>query len=77
MQMLSAIESVHSAGIIHRDVKPSNFVMGRTAEDKSSVYLVDFGLAKEHLDLNTLLPIHPRGNTDFRGTIPYASINAH
>ncbi len=76
-QMLIAIENVHSAGIIHRDVKPSNFVMGRTPEDKSSVYLVDFGLAKEHLDLKTNLPIHPRGNTDFRGTIPYASINAH
>ena len=45
--MLIAIENVHSAGIIHRDVKPSNFVMGRTPEDKSSVYLVDFGLAKE------------------------------
>lgn len=77
LQMLVAIENVHSAGIIHRDVKPSNFVMGRTADDKSQVYLVDFGLAKEHLDLKTNMPIHPRGNTDFRGTIPYASINAH
>lgn len=75
--MLAAIENVHSAGIIHRDIKPSNFVMGRSSDDKNHVYLVDFGLAKEHLDLKTGLPLHPRGNTDFRGTIPYASINAH
>ena len=76
-QMLVAIENVHAAGIIHRDIKPSNFVMGRKEEDKQNVYLVDFGLAKEHLDLKTMQPLHPRCNTDFRGTIPYASINAH
>jgi tau tubulin kinase len=76
-QMLNAIENVHNSGIIHRDIKPSNFVMGRTGDDKNQVYLVDFGLAKDHLDLATMLPLNPRGNTDFRGTIPYASINAH
>jgi tau tubulin kinase len=75
--MLVAIENVHSVGIIHRDIKPSNFVMGRTSEDKNNVYLVDFGLAKEHLDMQTNMPLIPRGNTDFRGTIPYASIHAH
>lgn len=30
LQMLEAIENVHREGIIHRDVKPSNFVMGKT-----------------------------------------------
>ena len=75
--MLTAIDNVHNAGIIHRDIKPSNFVMGRVAEDKNHVYLVDFGLAKDHLDLISRKPIVPRGNTDFRGTIPYASLSAH
>ena len=52
--------------------------MGRnTPEDKSFVYLVDFGLAKEHLDMNTGEPHPQRKNTDFRGTIPYASLCAH
>jgi serine/threonine protein kinase len=41
------------------------------------VYLVDFGLAKEHLDPTTGHPMEKRRNTDFRGTIPYASLNAH
>ena len=38
---------------------------------------MDFGLAKDHIDLMTGKPTEPRKNTDFRGTIPYASLNAH
>ncbi len=34
-------------------------------------------MAKEHLDPITSRPMEPRKNTDFRGTIPYASLNAH
>jgi tau tubulin kinase len=51
--------------------------MGKLPEDRQNVYLVDFGLAKEHLDMNTSKPFQPRRNTDFRGTIPYASLTAH
>jgi len=40
------------------------------------VYLVDFGLSKLHLDEDgAVLP--PRKKSDFRGTIPYASLSAH
>ena len=46
-------------------------------DDKNQVFLVDFGLAKEHLDSVTMRPMEPRRNTDFRGTIPYASLHAH
>ena len=53
LQMLTSIENVHKAGLIHRDIKPSNFVMGRNGEDKFRVYLVDFGLAKEHMNPST------------------------
>jgi len=49
--MLTSIENVHRSGLIHRDIKPSNFVMGRCEDnDRNIVYLVDFGLAKEHID---------------------------
>lgn len=50
--------------------------MGR-GEDRRNIYLVDFGLAKEHLDALTQQPIGARRHTDFRGTIPYASLTAH
>jgi tau tubulin kinase len=77
LQMLTSIESVHSSGLIHRDIKPSNFVLGRNNEDKNKVYLVDFGLAKEHLNAYTMEVNPARRHTDFRGTIPYASLSAH
>ena len=41
------------------------------------MYLVDFGLAKEHIDPKTGVPFNERKHTDFRGTIPYASLTAH
>ena len=34
-------------------------------------------MAKEHLDMNTLEAYPMRKHTDFRGTIPYASLTAH
>ena len=51
--------------------------MGKSLEEKDKVYVVDFGLAKDHLDLVTRQAIQARRVTDFRGTIPYASLNAH
>ena len=81
--MLDAIEKLHDKGYIHRDIKPSNFVMGK-AKSKNQVFMVDFGLAKLHLNKNGTadhliigVPIDQRPTADFRGTITYASLNAH
>lgn len=49
--MLDAIMNVHDRGYIHRDIKPSNFVMGR-GKTRDKVFIVDFGLAKLHLQKN-------------------------
>lgn len=80
IQMLDSIQALHDRGYIHRDIKPTNFVMGNVnpldPKSEYKVYMVDFGLAKIHLDRN-FKPLPPRLNTDFRGTLTYASLNAH
>ena len=46
-QLLSCINSIHSAGIIHRDIKPENFLFNI---DTNDCYLIDFGLAEINTD---------------------------
>ncbi|MER7609064.1 serine/threonine-protein kinase [Nocardioides sp. NPDC127503] len=41
-QIASALRSAHAAGIVHRDVKPANIVVGRAGRAK----LTDFGIAR-------------------------------
>ena len=74
IEMLTSIKEVHERGFIHRDVKASNFVMCR---EFRRIFIVDFGLAKRHLDQATKQPLPKRRKADFRGTVSFASLNAH
>jgi tau tubulin kinase len=47
LEMLRTLQQVHKVGYIHRDVKPSNFAMGRKDLSDSKVYIIDFGLARK------------------------------
>ena len=56
LQISSALVEVHSKNIIHRDVKPGNVFIKKTADELFTVKLIDFGLGKElqrEQDLNT------------------------
>eukprot|EP01107_Rhizomastix_libera_P003843 TRINITY_DN1659_c0_g1_i1.p1 TRINITY_DN1659_c0_g1~~TRINITY_DN1659_c0_g1_i1.p1 ORF type:complete len:344 (-),score=58.16 TRINITY_DN1659_c0_g1_i1:45-1076(-) len=79
IQSLECIRALHEKNIIHRDVKPSNFVMG---PDKTNptypprLYVIDFGLSRKYLlPDGTHKP--PRENAGFRGTARYASVFSH
>ena len=45
IQIIERIRWVHSHNIIHRDIKPDNFLIG--LEDPNIIYLIDFGLSKK------------------------------
>ncbi|XP_068088694.1 tau-tubulin kinase 1 [Hyperolius riggenbachi] len=75
-QILESIDSIHSVGFLHRDIKPSNFAMGRLPSTYRKCYMLDFGLARQYT--NTTGEVRPPRNVaGFRGTVRYASVNAH
>uniref|UniRef100_A0A452ISV1 Protein kinase domain-containing protein n=1 Tax=Gopherus agassizii TaxID=38772 RepID=A0A452ISV1_9SAUR len=70
------ILDIHSVGFLHRDIKPSNFAMGRFPSTCRKCYMLDFGLARQFTNsCGDVRP--PRAVAGFRGTVRYASINAH
>lgn len=51
LETLTRIEQLHGRGLIYRDVKPTNFVIGRDqTPEEDIVHLLDFGLSKEYKD---------------------------
>ena len=76
LQILEAIEYIHSIGFLHRDVKPSNFAMGRLSTTCRKVFMLDFGLARKYTNAEGGVRT-ARPQAGFRGTVRYASINAH
>ena len=81
-EMIEALQAVHGMGVLHRDVKPSNFVLGgRYAahgdpEAANRLFIIDFGLSRKYLGQDGEIK-PPRANAGFRGTARYASVNSH
>jgi serine/threonine protein kinase len=75
LQVLDTIKEVHASGIIHRDIKPDNFVMG-FGETHNKLFLIDFGLAITYINSDMQHKEYEH-KTQFTGTGRYSSLTNH
>jgi len=74
-QLLARLEFIHRRNVIHRDIKPGNFLMG-VGDHSGLVYVIDFGLSKPYRDMATMEHIPMSMHRSMTGTARYASVNS-
>ena len=75
IEMLRCIRAFHEKGFVHRDIKPTNFLI--RGSRKYPIALIDYGISRQHINMKTKQVIPPRVFPGFVGTRKYASVNAH
>ncbi|WFC98440.1 non-specific serine/threonine protein kinase [Malassezia yamatoensis] len=77
-QMVTRVQAIHERNLIYRDIKPDNFLIGRSSSKSGkTVFVVDFGMAKQYRDPRTKQHIPYRERKSLSGTARYMSINTH
>jgi serine/threonine protein kinase len=74
LQIINILESIHEKGLVHRDIKPDNFLLG-LGENSKKLYLIDFGFCRSYLKNDNHIPLS--STRSLVGTPKFASINAH
>ena len=75
IQMIERIRTLHQNLLVHRDIKPDNFVFG-LENKKTKLYLIDFGFTRRYTNDNGI-HIPMRTNCSLLGTPNFVSLNVH
>ena len=75
IQCLNRLKFIHSKNIIHRDIKPFNFLFGK--KDPNTVYLIDFGISKKFRSSRTGNHIKFGRPKKISGSCRYMSLNSN
>jgi casein kinase 1 len=74
IQIINRIETLHNKSLLHRDIKPDNFLFG-LGNETNKLYLIDFGFCKRY-EYNGQ-HIQQKSISSIIGSLNFVSLNIH